>query len=130
MWRPLDVTLPLGTTTQFTGVDIANNPITVSNQVQNYGWEYVWHCHLLGHEENDMMRSMVMAVMPAAPSGLTAAILGTGNKQRASLAWSDHARNETEWIIQRSIGGGAFTEIARIASGAAGPTMGGRTYVD
>ena len=24
--------------------------------LQNFGWEYVWHCHLLGHEENDMMR--------------------------------------------------------------------------
>src|SRR5512141_525328 len=64
MWRPLDVTLPLGTTTQFTGVDIANNPITVSNQVQNYGWEYVWHCHLLGHEENDMLRAEVFVVAP------------------------------------------------------------------
>lgn len=20
----------------------------------NFGWEYVWHCHILGHEENDM----------------------------------------------------------------------------
>ena len=26
----------------------------------NFGWEYVWHCHLLGHEENDMMRPLVM----------------------------------------------------------------------
>ena len=25
----------------------------------NFGWEYVWHCHLLGHEENDMMRPIV-----------------------------------------------------------------------
>jgi len=26
----------------------------------NFGWEYVWHCHLLGHEENDMMRPIVV----------------------------------------------------------------------
>ena len=26
----------------------------------NFGWEYVWHCHLLGHEENDMMRPLIM----------------------------------------------------------------------
>jgi FtsP/CotA-like multicopper oxidase with cupredoxin domain len=32
---------------------------TVTNVLQNFGWEYVWHCHLLGHEENDMMRPMV-----------------------------------------------------------------------
>ena len=25
----------------------------------NFGWEYVWHCHILGHEENDMMRPIV-----------------------------------------------------------------------
>ena len=34
----------------------------------NFGWEYVWHCHILGHEENDMMRAQVFAVAPAAPT--------------------------------------------------------------
>ncbi|RII27784.1 MAG: copper oxidase [Geobacter sp.] len=58
--RPLDVTMPLGTTTQFTGVDpYSGTPITVTNQVTSFGHEYVWHCHLLGHEENDMMRPIV-----------------------------------------------------------------------
>ena len=33
-------------------------------QLANFGWEYVWHCHLLGHEENDMMRPMVFQVSP------------------------------------------------------------------
>jgi len=58
--RPLDPTSPLDTTTQFTGVDPNGNPITVVNQMTNFGWEYVWHCHLLGHEENDMMRPLVL----------------------------------------------------------------------
>ncbi len=58
--RPLDPTSPLHTTTQFTGVDPNGNPITVSNELTNFGWEYVWHCHILGHEENDMMRPIVM----------------------------------------------------------------------
>ncbi len=58
--RALDVTMPLGTTAQFTGVDpYTNNPITVTNALTNFGFEYVWHCHLLGHEENDMMRPVV-----------------------------------------------------------------------
>ena len=58
--RPLDVTMPLGTTTQFTGIDpYTGNPMTVTNQTTSFGWEYVWHCHLLGHEENDMMRPVV-----------------------------------------------------------------------
>ncbi|HJV33779.1 choice-of-anchor D domain-containing protein [Geomonas sp.] len=30
-----------------------------TNVMTNFGWEYVWHCHLLGHEENDMMRPIV-----------------------------------------------------------------------
>jgi len=58
--RPLDPTMPLGSTAGFTGVDPLGNPVTVSNILNDFGWEYVWHCHLLGHEENDMMRPMIM----------------------------------------------------------------------
>jgi hypothetical protein len=32
--------------------------------VTNFHWEYVWHCHLLGHEENDMMRPIVFTPTP------------------------------------------------------------------
>ena len=49
------------------------NPVTIVNTLQNFGWEYVWHCHILGHEENDMMRPIIYQVPPAAPSGLVAA---------------------------------------------------------
>ncbi len=69
--RPLDPTKPLGTQTP--GFDpVTGNPITVTNSLVNFGWEYVWHCHLLGHEENDMMRAIVFNVSPAVPSALTA----------------------------------------------------------
>jgi hypothetical protein len=58
--RPMDVTAALGTT------DPANPAAlfpffvqTTTNQLGDFGWEYVWHCHLLGHEENDMMRPLV-----------------------------------------------------------------------
>ena len=55
--RLLDPTSLPGTTTQFSGIDPqTGTPVTVVNQLYNFGWEYVWHCHLLGHEENDMMR--------------------------------------------------------------------------
>jgi FtsP/CotA-like multicopper oxidase with cupredoxin domain len=61
--RPLDVTMPLNSTGQFTNVDPATNtPIVVTNVMTDFGWEYVWHCHLLGHEENDMMRPLVFRV--------------------------------------------------------------------
>jgi FtsP/CotA-like multicopper oxidase with cupredoxin domain len=57
--RPLDPSRPLGTTKQFTGKDAQGNPITVVNALTNFGWEFMWHCHLLGHEDNDMMRPIV-----------------------------------------------------------------------
>ena len=25
----------------------------------NFGHEYTWHCHILSHEENDMMRPVI-----------------------------------------------------------------------
>lgn len=59
--RPLAPVLPLGSTMGFAGIDPTTGvPIAVSNVMTDFGWEYVWHCHLLGHEENDMMRPFVM----------------------------------------------------------------------
>ena len=36
------------------------HPMTtpIVNAMTNFGWEYVWHCHILSHEEMDMMRPM------------------------------------------------------------------------
>jgi len=41
-------------------VGFANLPINYANAIEDFSWEYVWHCHLLGHEEADMMRPLVM----------------------------------------------------------------------
>lgn len=62
--RPLNPALPIGSTKGFNNTDANGNPITppISNQVTNFGWEYVWHCHILSHEEMDMMRPMVLGV--------------------------------------------------------------------
>ncbi|MFH1596461.1 MAG: multicopper oxidase domain-containing protein [Pseudomonadota bacterium] len=57
--RLLDPTSPPGPTGKFSGWDQNGNPITVVNQMTDFDWEFVWHCHLLGHEENDMMRPLV-----------------------------------------------------------------------
>jgi FtsP/CotA-like multicopper oxidase with cupredoxin domain len=57
--RPLDPTMPVGST--FPSLDpLTGASITVTNKMYNFGWEYTWHCHILGHEENDMMRAFVM----------------------------------------------------------------------
>ena len=111
--RPLDVTMPLGSTMGFSGLDQFNNPVAVSNVVTRFSWEYVWHCHILGHEENDMMRPFVMQVEPNAPTGLTATVIGPKSVQ---LTWFDNANNETGQRIERSIGAGVFTTLALISS--------------
>ena len=43
------------------------DPIT--NQLVNFGWEYVYHCHILSHEEMDMMRPVSVALPPVKPDG-------------------------------------------------------------
>ena len=65
----------------------------------NFGWEYVWHCHILSHEENDMMRSIVFFVAPPAPTELLAAADPGG----VNLTWMDNAASETGFTLQRSL---------------------------
>ncbi len=62
--RPLNPSMPLGSTVGFTNINPKTGqplgPAPVVNEMYNFGHEYVWHCHLLGHEENDMMRPLVV----------------------------------------------------------------------
>ena len=53
----------------FTNIDPSRaSPVTPStNQVVNFGWEYVWHCHILSHEEMDMMRPISFQVARTLP---------------------------------------------------------------
>ena len=99
--RPLNVNMPMGDTTGFSQTDIADGgPLTppVVNQMVNFGWEYVWHCHILSHEENDMMRPMVLQVPPEAPANLVAVSGGGG----VNLTWMDKAASETGFTLQRA----------------------------
>jgi FtsP/CotA-like multicopper oxidase with cupredoxin domain len=57
--RPLNPAKLVGSS--FASFDpLTGKPITVTNTVTNFGYEYTWHCHILGHEENDMMRPLVL----------------------------------------------------------------------
>jgi FtsP/CotA-like multicopper oxidase with cupredoxin domain len=100
--RLLDVTRPAGSTTGFTNVDPHNNPITVVNEMTNFGWEYVWHCHLLGHEENDMMRPIVFQVSPEVPTTLTATGDDPDDSSDAQLTWTDDSLSEDGFTLQRA----------------------------
>ncbi len=103
--RPLDVTRPIGSTMGFTGIDPATgNPIVVTNQLFNFGWEYVWHCHLLGHEENDMMRPIAFEVSPPPQTRLAAARSGSN----VVVTWANGGTRpvETNAYIERSTDSG------------------------
>ena len=87
--------------------DPNGNPVTVMNHLVNFGWEYVYHCHILAHEEMDMMHAVVIAVPPQAPSNLAAALQGN----KATLTWTDNSINETGFTIQRAVDAGFTTGL-------------------
>lgn len=105
--RLIDPTLPEGATLNppppAGWFDPVGNQIPeILNHFVNFGWEYVWHCHILSHEEMDMMHSLVFAVGPRAPSNLTTAVTGTVNNPRVNLAWVDNSLKEAGFTIQRA----------------------------
>ncbi len=62
----------------------------VANVMTNFGWEYVFHCHMLGHEDNDFMRPMVLNVVPPpAPTGLTASTGASTTTAKVTLSWTN-----------------------------------------
>ncbi|MEI8169573.1 MAG: multicopper oxidase domain-containing protein [Rhodoferax sp.] len=100
--RNLDPTLPVGAVNSSfnrPGLDlvsafyqndlVTNQPIAggVVNSPYDFDWEYVWHCHILGHEENDLMRPLVFhPVPPTIPTTLpgSVAVDATGK-----VSWTD-----------------------------------------
>jgi len=111
--RPLNPTTPIGSDMGFSQIDITDGADLVPpllNQLINFGWEYTWHCHILSHEENDMMRAVALAVPPEAPYSLSYIIKGA----KVTLSWLDNSLNETGFIVQRSINGGTWTNIATV----------------
>jgi FtsP/CotA-like multicopper oxidase with cupredoxin domain len=112
---------PMGWFDPFNGTQITT---PILNHYVNYGWEYVWHCHILAHEEMDMMHSMVFAVPPKAPSGLSGGNLS--NPRRVSLNWTDNSVTESGFTIQRARNS-AFTQ-SLFTLGSVGANV--TTYVD
>ena len=95
--RLLDPANPVGSTVGFFGVDTNGNPVTIVNQLADFGHEYTWHCHLLGHEENDMMRPICVAVPPVTPSNLVLTMTGG----LPVLTWTNNTGN-TNVTVQRA----------------------------
>jgi FtsP/CotA-like multicopper oxidase with cupredoxin domain len=128
--RLLDPTMPEGVVLKDQAfiMDPTGNPLTLTNHQVNYGWEYTWHCHILAHEEMDAMRPVAVAVPPKAPYGLSVTELNPTPTYR--LSWQDNSLSETNFTIQRSVNGQAWTTIATVPS-TTGPTSGTvKTYDD
>jgi FtsP/CotA-like multicopper oxidase with cupredoxin domain len=96
--RVLDPSQTVGSQLGFTQIDpttgaapttqttiLGTLPVTAySNQLTNFDNEYVWHCHILGHEEQDFMRPFVFhptVTVPDAPAAVTV----TGS----TISWTD-----------------------------------------
>jgi spore coat protein A len=47
-------------TTVIMKFDLPAVPFAVPSSPRTGGAEYVWHCHILEHEEHDMMRPLVV----------------------------------------------------------------------
>jgi hypothetical protein len=102
--------------------------VTSLNAPQNMGWEYVWHCHLLGHEENDMMRPVDFAGSPDAPS----AALAKGNSAAKSItvAWTNNANWQlTNFVVQRSTNA-SFSGAVQTLSNQTGTVTQGGAYIN
>ena len=78
------------------------------NQLVNYGWEYMFHCHLLGHEENDFMRQIPVGVAMKSPTALQTAdttyVAAVGAvAAHVNVSFVDNSMNETGFILQRRV---------------------------
>ena len=100
---------------------LANGTEGIANHLVNYGWEYVWHCHILAHEEMDMMHAQAILVNAPglAPNGLVSGEVNnaTTNITKVFLAWNDRSTNETDWYIQRTnVSTTNWTDLKRVPS--------------
>jgi FtsP/CotA-like multicopper oxidase with cupredoxin domain len=115
--RPLNPAEPIGSMMGFTNLDPTTGQAIVppvTNQLVNFGWEYVWHCHILTHEEDDFMRPITLIVDRALATPPVLTILGTSGSN-VDLGWTDptpatdpatlgNPANEIGFRIERATG--------------------------
>lgn len=83
----------------------------IYNAPVNYGWEYVWHCHLLAHEEMDMMHAICVAIPPAKPTNLT---LVKSNGNIVTISWQANSINATNYVLEYSVDGFVWLVLANV----------------
>jgi len=96
-YRALDPSQPLvdpvtggAVITGFTQVNpITGNPAVVSNKMDDFMDEYVWHCHILGHEENDFMRPVKFDTKNVLAPTFTVTSATADATGKVTVAWVD-----------------------------------------
>ncbi len=124
--RPLNPEMPLGDTSMFNPTDVnGDSTAPIVNQLVNFGWEYMFHCHILSHEEMDMMRPFIVAVPPLIPDGLAFSTI-TGE-----LTWNDNSITETEFVVQKTYNLSTWQDVGSVLSPLDQPNVHeSRAYVD
>ena len=141
--RPLNPMMPIGakgsvagqvgsagTEAGFNNTDVNGNPIDpIVNEVVNFNWEYVWHCHILSHEEMDMMRPQSVKVPEALPQ---APVLTPG--AGGVLSWTDATpvdmTNPDSWTLTGAATGTAEVGFKIQRADASGPGGSPGTFTD
>jgi len=132
--RPLNPAIPIDSPMGFNAVDWVTGQARpagsagTKNILYDFGWEYVWHCHILSHEEMDMMRPIVVNVATTVPDAPTITSINAG-----IVTWTDptpvnyvttpgetvasdpetyrNPKNEIGFNVLRSTGGAGFVQI-------------------
>ncbi len=105
--RLLDPTTPVNSVTNFLPVAAPIGVAAVaqvSNIMTDFGWEYVYHCHMLGHEEFDFMRPVVFSGNPPPAPVISYTVTApTPTTANVILTWpaANYATAE-KFTIQRS----------------------------
>ena len=60
-WKETVMMFPGTATRIIMRFDLPSVPFVVPPSPRTGGNEYVWHCHILEHEEHDMMRPLVVS---------------------------------------------------------------------
>jgi hypothetical protein len=122
--RVLDPSQAVGSSLGFTQIDpltgaapsyqtqlvagVTSNVVTAkyTNQLTDFDNEYVWHCHILGHEEQDFMRPFIFRPSVVVPDAPASVVVGTN----------------VTWVDTTPVGGQDAQGIPTAGTNAANPT--------
>lgn len=106
-------------------IDPQGNPVQVFNHLVNFGWEYVFHCHILSHEEMDMMRPVSVSIPPVTPDSLSFDVY------TLTFSWTDRSLGETAFLVEKLVDG-SWIKVQQINRDLSEPNTTGEvlTYQD